>query len=102
MSAPRFGVSVPGTLALADAGWVWSSTIPSHSYLNTFISEFSVSGQAAAASGIAVAGSIIYGNVHHGGRSAFGFQIGAGYGSGHTASVQASWMFNLGNIGVTW
>ncbi len=99
---PQVGISVPGALAVADAGWVWESTIPSHSYLNTFISGFSVSGQVAAAAGIAVSGSIIYGNAGHWGTSAFGFQVGIGYAGGHTASAQASWMFGIGGIGVKW
>jgi len=99
---PQAGVSVPGLLVLADAGWIWSSTIPSHSYLSRFISGLSVSGQVAYADGLAVAGSVVYGNVGHGGLSAFGIQVGVGYGEAHTGSLQASWLFGLGDIGVSW
>ena len=101
-AGPQAGVSVPGLLALADAGWIWSSTIPSRSYLSRFISGLSVSGQVAYADGLAVAGSVVYGNVGHGGLSAFGIQVGIGYGEAHTGSLQASWLFSLGNIGVSW
>jgi len=99
---PQAGVSVTGYVALADAGWVWQNSVPSSSYLNNFISGLSFAGQIFIGGGGGVAGTLVYGNVGQWGRSAFGVQVGLGAGVGHSASGQASWLFSLGNLGVSW
>jgi RHS repeat-associated protein len=102
---PEIGIGSEGISADVDAGWIDQETEPSRNQLNQFVQGNSITASIYIPAIFDVAGPAvaeIYGNVGSWGWSAFGTQVGIGFGDELSGSLQWSYSFHASDSGPTW